>query len=137
MPKSRITKAHYESLSEFRRSLRSFLSFSETAARGAGLTPQQHQALLAIKGAPGRDYLSVGELALRLKLRHHSAVGLVDRLAARRLVRRVPAPEDGRRVEVRLSQLGEQKIEQLSAAHLAELRNMGPVLRGLLRAVGG
>jgi DNA-binding MarR family transcriptional regulator len=135
MHRSPITKAHYELLAEFRHALRRFLRFSQVAARSAGLTPQQHQALLAIKGFPGRDYVSVGELAERMQLRHHSAVGLVDRLARRKLVRRVVSAADRRRVEVRLSSMGEAMIARLSAAHLKELRQLGPAIRSLVESV--
>ena len=93
-PTRRITKSHYELLSALRHALRRFLRFSEEAAHAAGLEPQQHQALLAIKGFPGRDHASIGELAERLQVRHHSAVGLIDRLARRGLVRRAPAAAD-------------------------------------------
>ena len=75
-----ITKSQYENLAAFRFALRKFLRFSEDAAGAAGLTPQQHQALLAIKGFPGRDHVTVGELAERLQIKPHSAVGLIDRL---------------------------------------------------------
>jgi DNA-binding MarR family transcriptional regulator len=108
---------------------------SREAAHAAGLTPQQHQALLAIKGFPGREFVSVGELAERLQVRHNSAVGLVDRLARQRLVRRLPSAADRRRVEVRLSRQGEAKIERLSAAHLRELRQLGPGIRELLESM--
>lgn len=130
-----ITKAHYEALAALRHGLRGFLQFSQDAATGSGLTPQQHQALLAIKGFPGREHLSIGELAERLHLRHHSAVGLVDRLSARELVRRDYAEADRRRVEVRLTARGEALLRKLSAAHLAELRRLGPELRRLLDSV--
>jgi DNA-binding MarR family transcriptional regulator len=132
MPRSRITKSQYELLAELRRALRRFQLFSREAARASGLTAQQHQALLAIKGFPGRDYLSIGELAERLQVRHHSAVGLVDRLARQGLARRAPSEADRRRVEVRLTARGEAKIERLSAAHIRELRQLGPGLRSLL-----
>ena len=130
-----ITKAHYELLAALRHALRRFLNFSQAAAVGAGLTPQQHQALLAIKGSPGRDYATVGELAGQLQLRHHSAVGLVDRLARQQLVRRTPAKADRRRVEVRLTARGEALIRKLSAVHLAELREHGPELHRLLGSI--
>jgi DNA-binding MarR family transcriptional regulator len=132
MARSRITKEHYELLAELRHTLRRFQRFSREAARDSGLTAQQHQALLAIKGFPGRDYVSVGELAGRLQVRHHSAVGLVDRLARQGLVRRTASTVDRRRVDVRLTPRGEAKIETLSAAHLRELRQLGPGLRSLL-----
>jgi DNA-binding MarR family transcriptional regulator len=131
-PDSRLTKSHYELLAELRHSLRRFQRFSREAARAAGLTPQQHQALLAIKGFPGRDFVSIGELAERLQVRHHSAVGLVDRLARRQRVLRSHSPSDRRKVEVRLSPRGAKCIEGLSAAHLRELRELGPGIRRLL-----
>jgi DNA-binding MarR family transcriptional regulator len=131
----RITKSQYELLASLRRELRRFQRFSHEAALVAGLTPQQHQALLAIKGSPGRDYLSVGELAESLQLRHHSAVGLVDRLVRRRLVRRTISGADRRRVEVRLTRAGETCIEGLSAAHLLELRQLGPGISRLFDSV--
>lgn len=135
--RSRLTKSRFELLSAWRYALRRFLQFSEDAARAAGLTPRQHQALLAIKGFPGRDYVSVSELAERLGLRHHSAVGLVDRLARRQLVRRAPSGADRRRVEVRLTARGEALIGRLSAAHLRELRQLAPELRRLLGSMPG
>ena len=127
MPARRtITKAHYETLAALRHTLSKFLLFSQEEARIAGLAPQQHQALLAIKGFPERDYVSIGELAARLHLRHHSAVGLVNRLVQRQLVRRAPSPSDKRRVEVSLTARGEALISRLSAAHWKELQQLGP-----------
>jgi DNA-binding MarR family transcriptional regulator len=132
---SQITKSQYELLSALRHSLRRFQRFSRDAALAADLTPQQHQAMLAIKGFPGRDYVSMGELADRLQVRHHSAVGLVDRLVERKLAVRAHSAVDRRRVEVRLSPRGEACIESLSAAHLREIRNLGPGLQRLLRTI--
>jgi len=129
------TKSHYELLAGLRYHLRAFLQFSGEAASAQGLTPQQHQALLAIKGFPGRDQVSIGELAERLHLRHHSVVGLIDRLAARRLVVRTPARTDRRRVEIRVTARGETLLRRLSSAHLAELRQRAPELRRLLELV--
>lgn len=103
----------------------------------AGLTPQQHQALLAIKGFPARDYVSVGELAEQLQLRHHSAVGLVDRLVQRGLLKRMTSKQDRRRVEVRLTREGETLIGRLSAAHLKELKALGPDLKRMLERIAG
>src|SRR5580698_9448813 len=93
-----LMKAEYETLAAFRYALRKFIHFSETAAETAGITPQQHQALLAIKGFPGHDRVTVSELAERLQLRHHSTVGLIDRLVAEKLVARAPSQEDRRQV---------------------------------------
>lgn len=134
-PPARLAKSHYELLAALRHALRRFQRFSRDAARATGLTPQQHQALLAIKGFPARDYASVGELAERLQLRHHSAVGLVNRLVRRQLVRRTPSAADGRRQEVSLTATGERLIEKLSAAHLRELRALRPELRRLLESM--
>ena len=137
VPSPPLTKTHYESLAAFRYALRRFLHFSLDAVRRARITPQQHQALLAIKGFPGRNFVSVGELAERLQVRHHSVVGLVDRLQRRGLVRRKPSARDHRQVEVRLTSAGEEVIERLSAVHLDELRRFGPPLRRLLQSIDG
>jgi DNA-binding MarR family transcriptional regulator len=130
-------KRHYELLAHLRYTLRGFLHFSAEAAAAVGLTSQQHQALLAIKGFPGRERVSIGELAERLHVKHHSAVGLVDRLAAGRLVRRTAVRADRRRVEVSLTPRGEALLHRLSAAHLAELRQKAPELRRLLASLTG
>lgn len=100
-----------------------------------GLTVQQRQALLAIKGSPGRDHASIGEVAESLQIRRHSAVGLVNRLVQRQLVLRRHPEGDRRRVEVRLTPKGGAKIERLSAAHLTELRQLGPGIRSMLESV--
>ena len=128
-----LSRIEYEMLAAFRYALRQFLHFSEEAAHAAGLTPQHHQALLAIKGYPGREVVTVGELAERLQLRHHSAVGLVDRLMAEKLVTRVRSAQDRRRVLVQLTERGEQVLEQLSWAHAEQLKRQGPELIRRLR----
>ena len=122
----------YRTLAAFRFALRRFLSFSETAAREAGLTPRQHQALLGIKAAPVAGVASVSELAAFLLLHHNSTVELVDRLEAAGLVARTPDPEDRRRVLVRLTAAGERHLADLSAVHLAELERIRPELQNLL-----
>jgi DNA-binding MarR family transcriptional regulator len=128
----KLRKAQYETLAAFRHALRRFMHFSETAAQAAGVTPQQHQALLAIKGFPGHERVTVGELAGRLQLRHHSAVGLIDRLVAEKLVARAPSREDRRKVLIELTQEGEQTLEKLSALHRRQLKRIGPELSRLL-----
>jgi DNA-binding MarR family transcriptional regulator len=128
----RLSKPEYELLASFRYALRQFLRFSEESARAIGIEPQQHQALLAIKGFPGRDQVTIGELAERLQIRHHSAVGLVDRLVAQGLLAREPATDDRRQVYVLLTSQGEARLEQLSIAHKEELRRLGPQLSALL-----
>ncbi|GLS21811.1 MarR family transcriptional regulator [Labrys miyagiensis] len=122
----------YAALAQFRYELRKFLAFSENAAVGAGLTGQQHQALLAIRGlSPGE--LSISELAEILLLRHHSVVELVDRLVKLGLAVRVADPRDGRRALIRLTPLGEEKLQALSSAHLKELASIGPALTLMLQ----
>lgn len=131
------SKSQYEQLAAFRYALRQFLHFSEEAAHNAGITPQQHQALLAIKGFPGRDSVTVGELAERLQLRHHSAVGLVDRLVADKWVARVPSARDRRQVFVQLTGRGEDILERLSSAHAKQLKRTGlELIRRLKQLVG-
>ncbi len=132
-----LTKAEYVALAGLRHALRQFLRFSEEAALDAGLTPQQHQALLAIKGFPDRDCVTVGELADRLQIRHHSAVGLVDRLVGQGLAARRQPAEDRRRVNVTLTARGEAILERLSTAHREQLRRLGPEIDGLLHRLRG
>ena len=133
-----VTQSEYETLASFRYSLRKFLHFSEDSARAAGVTPQQHQALLSIRGFPGGEgRVTISQLAERMQLQHHSAVGLVDRLAALRMVRREPSREDRRQVFVTLSAKGSEVLEQLSAMHKEELRRMLPELRRLMDELSG
>lgn len=129
-----LTAADYENLLAFRTSLRKFLSWSETRAREAGLTPAQHQLLLAIKGHPGGQPPTVGEVAGYLLVRHHSAVELIDRAEAAALVQRCPDQGDGRVIRIRLTSVGEERLSRLSAAHLTELRRLAPVLDHLIAA---
>jgi DNA-binding MarR family transcriptional regulator len=132
-----LSKRQHERLAAFRYALRCFLHFSEEAAQAAGLTPQQHQALLAIKGYPGRECITVGELAERLQIRHHSAVELVDRLAVENLLARLPSAKDRRLVLVRLTRGGKEVLERLSAAHTEQLKTSGPeLIRRLSEIIG-
>jgi DNA-binding MarR family transcriptional regulator len=134
MAKTRsVCKSTYEPLAAFRYALRQFLHFSEEAAHAAGITPQQHQALLAIKGFPARDQVTIGELAERLQLRHHSTVGLVDRLAVEKLVARANSGADRRQVFVKLTPHGEQVLARLSSAHSEQLKRLAPELKLRLR----
>lgn len=119
-----IPKGDYEQLARFRRILRRFLRFSEVAAREQGLTPQQHQMLLAIKGMPGRDWATIGELAEALQLHHNAIVQLVDRAAALDLVQRLSDPSDRRVVQVRLTATGEEKLKTLTVQHRDELHRL-------------
>jgi DNA-binding MarR family transcriptional regulator len=131
-----ITGDDFAALAEFRYQIRRFLHFSEHASRSAGIEPQQHQLLLAIKGlVQSQQEPSVGLLAERLQLQHHSAGELVDRLAERRLVSRSRATADRRQVLIHLTARGEAELEKLTACHLAELRTNGPALVQALEAV--
>lgn len=127
---AKLDPADYETLAQFRFLLARFLAFSEDAAREAGLAPRQHQALLAIKGFPG--VATVGDLAERLVIRHHSAVGLADRLEASGYLKRKSDPADKRRIMLVLTRKGENALAGLSAAHRDELRRMTPMLKPLL-----
>lgn len=119
-----MTDRDYARLLSFRHDLRRFLSWSEERARAAGLTPGQHQLLLAIKGHGGGDDPTIGELADCLVLQHHSVVGLVDRAERAALVKRSRDAEDHRVVRLQLAPKGRKLIERLSAAHLQELRQL-------------
>ena len=123
-PPTHVTKAEYETLAAFRYNLRHFLRFSESAAESAGLTSRQYQALLAIKGFPSRDCVTIGELAEQLHIAHHSAVGLVDRLALQKLVSRETGTEDRRHVYVKLTARGVDILEELTSAHKEELKRL-------------
>lgn len=135
---NRVTDREYEILAAFRYALRLFLRFSEDAAQAVGLTPQQHQALLAIRGFPGRERITISELAERLQVRHHSAVGLVNRLEGNNLIVRTGAASpDRRHVFISLTEKGATVLEELSAAHREELRHVGPQLNLLLEHLSG
>ncbi|HLJ79875.1 MAG TPA: MarR family transcriptional regulator [Ktedonobacterales bacterium] len=123
-----IAKTEYESIAAFRYAIRRFQRFSEQAARREGITPQQHQLLLAIKGYPGREHASVSELADRLQMRQHSMVGLIDRTEAQELVRRQSGEVDRRQVFIHLTPAGEEKLLKLSVQHRRELRTMREAL---------
>src|SRR5690349_964354 len=118
----------FESIATFRYAIRRFLRFSEQAARAEGLTPQQHQLLLAIKGFPGRDSATVSELADRLQMRQHSMVGLIDRTVAQGYVKRQQGQVDRRQVFVSLTPAGEAKLRKLSVQHRHELASMREAL---------
>jgi len=130
-----FSKADYETLAEFRYALRCFLHFSENAAESAGLTLQQHQALLFIIGYPAREQVTIGELAERLQVRHHSAVGLVNRLEEQGLVERIHNSEDRRQVFIKLTDKGVGVLEGLASAHREELRHIGPDLCSMLEKI--
>ena len=130
-----ITLHDYRALAEFRSQLRHFLQFSEVQAREHGIEPQQHQALLALKGLPLDCQPTISELANRLALRHHTTVELADRLESAGFVKRQPDPRDGRQILLHLTPQGTAKLRSLSLAHRDELRVKGPELAKALRAI--
>jgi DNA-binding MarR family transcriptional regulator len=127
-----VSDEEYQALAAFRYALRQLLHFSEEAARQAGITPQQYLALLAVRGFPGRDRATVTELAERLKIRHHSAVGLIDRMESQGLMVRHAGGADRRQVFVSLTPRGAQLLAPLAAAHRDQLQRIRSDLRGIL-----
>jgi DNA-binding MarR family transcriptional regulator len=138
MKTENVSLSQYQALSEFRYSIRKFLHFSENAARAAGLEPQQHQLLLAVKGFAGEGGgPTIGYLAERLQLRHHSTVELIDRMEQHRMVYRRVGEEDRRSVLVGLTKSAENLLKSLSNQHISEIRQMGPDLVAALQKVLG
>lgn len=131
-----LSDADYKALAGFRRQLRTFLAFSEAAARSVGIEPRQHQVLLALRGLEGEP--TVQALADALALKHHSMVELLDRLETGGLIRRERSEEDRRRARVVITDAGADLLRKLSRAHLDELRELAPSLvaslSGVLRA---
>ncbi len=137
----RITKTlpDFKAMAELRYQIRRFLRFSENAARQAGIEPQQHQLLLAVRGLPESLKPTIGVLAERMQLQHHSTVELVDRLADRGFLLRLRAADDRRQVLVKLTRDGEEFLKKLSLHHLQELQSAGPkfvkILQRLIESV--
>jgi DNA-binding MarR family transcriptional regulator len=121
----------YRRLLDLRTGLRQFLRWSEQQAKAVGITPAQHQLLLTVRGHPDPEGPTIGDVADALLLRHHSAVGLVDRAVEAGLVDRYTDAIDHRWVRLRLTPLGARRLRQLSGAHLEELRRLAPVMRSL------
>jgi len=132
----RITLADYRALASFRHEIRKFIAFSEQAARDAGIEPQQHQLLLAVRGLPGNMRPTIGAIAERLCVQHHTAVALVDKLEARGLVQRERSEEDRREVLLKLTRDGDALLRALSALHRQQLETVGPnMVRALERVL--
>lgn len=125
----------YRALAEFRYQIRKFLTFSQQAARAAGIDPQQHQLLLAIRGLPEQIKPSIRAMAERLQIRHHSAVELIDRSVAHGLVERRRDGVDRRQVTIHLTAKGEKLLAELSVHHRDELRTAGRELARVLRSI--
>jgi DNA-binding MarR family transcriptional regulator len=121
-----LEDADYRRLLQFRTDLRRFLHWSEEQAEKAGLTPAQHQLLLAVRGHDGEQGPTIGDVAGYLMLRHHSAVGLVDRAAKAGMIERQEDAGDRRVVRLRLTPLGLRTLQQLSALHLEEIQRLAP-----------
>lgn len=132
---SEISIDDYRALAEFRFQIRRFVHFSEQAAHAAGLEPQQHQLMLALKGMPAGKRATISDLAERLQLQHHSAVELIDRSVRQGLVARCRGTADRRQVFVTLTPHGETLLRDLSLHHRRELRSAGPALVDALRAL--
>ncbi len=129
MPSPSLTKQDFEALSTFRYQLRKFLRFSEEAAQSEGVTPQQYLLLLHVKGTPGRDWASVGELAERLQSQHHSVVALISRCEKLKLVQRRGSDVDRRQVNIHLLPDGERCLAKLAELHRTELTTLTDIFR--------
>jgi DNA-binding MarR family transcriptional regulator len=127
----------YRALLAFRTALRRFERWSERQAEEAGLTPAQHQLLLAVKGHDDDRGPTMSEVADYLLLRHHSAVELVNRAQAAGLVERVKDDIDGRVVRLHITRTGEQRLRTLAQLHRDELEQLEPLLRDVVTAAGG
>jgi DNA-binding MarR family transcriptional regulator len=134
MPEAPI-QPNFKSMAELRYQIRRFLRFSENAARQAGIEPQQHQLLLAVRGLPEGIRPTIGVLAERMQLQHHSTVELIDRLVDRGFLCRLRATDDRRQVLVKLTHDGEEFLEKLSRHHLQELQSVGPTFVKVLQTL--
>jgi DNA-binding MarR family transcriptional regulator len=130
-----LSQADCEHLLELRSGLRRFLHWSEQQAEAAGLTPAKHQLLLAIKGHPDPAGPTIGDIADYLALRHHSAVGLIDRAVHDGLVKRNRDTNSKSVVRIALTQTGADKLDKLAEAHLQELAHLAPTMRTLWKAL--
>lgn len=135
MASSELSQLDYTALADFRHRIRCFLRFSEQAAKAAGMTPRQHQALLTIKGYGRGKGVTVGELAEQLTIRHHSAVELSGRLCRNGLAVKQQDSTDRRRMLLNLTERAERALAELSAAHLDELSQIEPTLKRLLTSI--
>jgi DNA-binding MarR family transcriptional regulator len=133
MPK--ISSADYRALAAFRHEIRKFIAFSEHAARAAGVEPQQHQLLLAVRGLPEGLRPTIGVIAERLCVKHHTAVALADKLEAAGLIQRERSAEDRREVLLRLTRNGDALLRALSSLHHQQLQTAGPAVIVALQKV--
>ena len=129
------TQPNFKAMAELRYQIRRFLRFSENAARQAGIEPQQHQLLLAVRGLPDALKPTIGVLAERMQLQHHSTVELIDRLVERGFLFRLRSTDDKRQVLVKLTHNGEEFLKRLSLHHLQELQSAGPTFLKVLQSL--
>src|SRR5881397_3703763 len=120
------SQPNFKAMAELRYQIRRFLRFSENAARQAGIEPQQHQLLLAVRGLPDDAKPTIGVLAERMQLQHHSTVELIDRLVERGFLCRLRSTDDRRHVLVKLTRDGDKFLQKLALHHLHELQSVGP-----------
>ena len=137
MNSQQVKSADYQALAEFRYQIRRFLHFSEGAARQAGIEPQHHQLMLAVKGKPDEEQARIAYLAERLQIQHNSAVELVDRLVKKGLITRTRGEQDRREVYVQLTPRGERILDELTRHTRSELRSAAPALVASLRRLTG
>jgi DNA-binding MarR family transcriptional regulator len=130
-----VTQPNFKAMAELRYQIRRFLRFSENAARQAGIEPQQHQLLLAVRGLPDVLKPTIGVLAERMQLQHHSTVELIDRLVERGFLFRLRSTDDKRQVLVKLTHDGEEFLKRLSLHHLQELQSAGPTFVEVLQSL--
>jgi DNA-binding MarR family transcriptional regulator len=124
----------FETLAAFRYQIRRFLRFSKDLLSSEDLTPDQYQALLAIRASTPKRKLSIRDLAEQLQVRHHSTVGIVDQLVSREAVVRQVAPEDRRKILLTLTPKGEELVQRLAPPHHEELSRLCPeIIRTLER----
>ena len=131
----RVSGSEYRALGAFRYEIRKFLAFSEHAAREAGIQPKQHQLLLAVRGLPEGARPTIGTVAERLCVKHHTAVALIDALEKQGLLKRDRSSADRREVLLVLTPKGDALLLRLSALHREQLRNVGPLMVTALQAI--
>ena len=136
-PNAPLRQSDYVALADIRYQIRRFLNFSAATARAAGIEPQQHQLLLALKALPVAEPPTIGMLAERLQIKHHSAVELATRCAASGLLARASSKRDRREVKLRITPRGQRVLTKLSLAHRAELSSAAPTLLRTLDAIVG
>jgi len=130
-----VNPVDFETLASFRYQLRKFLRFSKDLLYSENLTPDQYQALIAIRAAAPKGKLSIRDLAEQLQVRHHSTVGIVDQLVSRKAIIREVAPQDRRKILLSLTEKGEELVQRLAPLHKEELSRLSPEMIRMLQAL--